>query len=159
MTTIWQFLFSSLSSLQGIRSRFSKFFGIINSTSYQPRGLNFPFILPAPKYVFRLLLGSSLSGTTRYNYQIKKIAEIQTFQRFLFCPKSPENGKSEQSEVYKSGTVGEETILFTVKRHNLLMFCLITPRELIEMVKFHWFSIIRFGYHVQNTKESWILMN
>lgn len=77
------------------------------------------------------------SGTTRYNYQIKKIAEIQTFQRFLFCPKSPENGKSEQSEVYKSGTVAEEAILFTAKRRNLLMLWLITLRELTEMVKFH----------------------
>jgi hypothetical protein len=25
-------------------------------------------------------------------YQIKKIAEIQTFQRFLFCPFSSKNG-------------------------------------------------------------------
>ena len=83
------------------------------------------------------VLGSSPSGTTRYNYQIKKIAEIQIFQRFFFCPKSPENGKSEQSEVYKSGTVAEEAILFTAKRRNLLMLRLITLCELIETAKFH----------------------
>lgn len=53
------------------------------------------------------------SGTTMVKYQIKKIAEIQTFQRFLFCPFSSKIGKIMKSAEYNSGTAKIEAVLFT----------------------------------------------
>jgi len=54
-------------------------------------------------------------------YQIKKIAEIQTFQRFLFCPFSSKISKILKSQVYKSGTVEIEVVLFIKKHRNHLI--------------------------------------
>ena len=65
------------------------------------------------------VLGSSPSGTTRKNYQIKKIAEIQTFQRFLFCPFPSKIGKIMKSAEYNSGTVRIEAVLFTGNAVNI----------------------------------------
>ncbi len=59
------------------------------------------------------------SGTTSKNYQIKKIAENQTFQRFFFCPFSSKIGKILKSAEYNSGTVRIEAVLFTGNAVNI----------------------------------------
>ncbi len=51
------------------------------------------------------VLGSSPSGTTSKNYQIKKIAENQIFQRFFFYPFPSKIGKIMKYAEYNSGTV------------------------------------------------------